>query len=124
MTSPARNFAQSWVISACERCGDSGAPPFSLTDPFYTRSGPATPAFLTVALLVRNECGFRYTGGMPGTPHASRRVLVVGATGRLGVAISEALDARGDEVILTGRDTDKLDRLSTSLAKGPQRPPF
>lgn len=47
----------------------------------------------------------------------SRRVLVVGATGRLGVAISEALADRGDEVVLTARDPNKLEQMSASLAR-------
>jgi pteridine reductase len=44
-----------------------------------------------------------------------RRVLVVGATGRLGVAIAEALSARGDEVVLTARDPNKLAALAKSI---------
>jgi pteridine reductase len=47
----------------------------------------------------------------------SRRVLVVGATGRLGVAIAEALADRGDDVVLTARDPNKLEQLSTVLAR-------
>ena len=47
----------------------------------------------------------------------SRRVLVVGATGRLGVAIAEALADRGDEVVLTARDPNKLEQMSASLAR-------
>lgn len=47
-----------------------------------------------------------------------RRVLVVGATGRLGVAIAEALADRGDDVILTARDPNKLEQLSASLDRG------
>lgn len=52
------------------------------------------------------------------TPEAreSRRVLVVGATGRLGVAISEGLSRRGDEVVLTARDPQKLEQVAGSLA--------
>lgn len=55
----------------------------------------------------------------------SRRVLVVGATGRLGVAIAEALCDRGDEVILTARDATKLEQLSGTLARtaAASRPP-
>jgi pteridine reductase len=45
-------------------------------------------------------------------------VLVVGATGRLGVAIAEALADRGDDVVLTARDPDKLEQLSASLDRG------
>lgn len=48
----------------------------------------------------------------------ARRVLVVGATGRLGVAISEALADRGDEVVLTARDATKLEQLSRTLDRG------
>lgn len=47
-----------------------------------------------------------------------RRVLVVGATGRLGTAIAHALAERGDEVVLTARDSAKLERLATSLERG------
>jgi pteridine reductase len=57
---------------------------------------------------------------MPLTDRKSRRVLVVGATGRLGVAIAEALADRGDEVVLTARDPNKLEHLSASLARGSQ----
>lgn len=48
----------------------------------------------------------------------SRRVLVVGATGRLGVAIAEGLANRGDEVVLTARDPNKLEQLAASLDRG------
>ncbi len=41
--------------------------------------------------------------------------LVVGATGRLGVAISRALVARGDRVALTARDPNKLEAMSAEL---------
>jgi NAD(P)-dependent dehydrogenase (short-subunit alcohol dehydrogenase family) len=44
-----------------------------------------------------------------------RRVLVVGATGRLGVAIAEALAKRGDEVVLTARDPNKLEALKGQI---------
>jgi pteridine reductase len=54
---------------------------------------------------------------MMATDRASRRVLVVGATGRLGVAIAEALVDRGDEVVLTGRNPGKLEHLSASLER-------
>lgn len=46
-----------------------------------------------------------------------RRVLVVGATGRLGVAIATALADRGDDVVLTARDPNKLEQLARSLAR-------
>jgi pteridine reductase len=51
-----------------------------------------------------------------------RRVLVVGATGRLGVAIAEALFARGDEVVLTARDPNKLEQLAATLGRGQPAP--
>jgi pteridine reductase len=46
---------------------------------------------------------------------ALRRVLVVGATGRLGVRIARALRARGDSVVLTARDPIKLAGLANEL---------
>ena len=54
----------------------------------------------------------------PEGPRRSRRVLVVGATGRLGVAIAEALADRGDEVVLTARDPNKLEQMSAALDRG------
>ncbi|HVJ90094.1 MAG TPA: SDR family oxidoreductase [Labilithrix sp.] len=54
----------------------------------------------------------------PAGEKQSRRVLVVGSTGRLGVAIGQALANRGDEVVLTGRDAAKLDQLAASLDRG------
>lgn len=45
--------------------------------------------------------------------------LVVGATGRLGVAIARALDARGDKVVLTARDPNKLEAMSGELKNAP-----
>lgn len=54
-----------------------------------------------------------------------RRVLVVGATGRLGVAIARALSQRGDRVVLTGRDSARLDALATEVGPAPSTPaPF
>jgi pteridine reductase len=53
-----------------------------------------------------------------------RRVLVVGATGRLGVAIAEGLVDRGDDVVLTARDPNKLEQMSASLDRGRGRAPF
>jgi pteridine reductase len=47
-----------------------------------------------------------------------RRVLVVGATGRLGVATAQALADRGDDVVLTARDPNKLEQLAHSLDRG------
>jgi pteridine reductase len=48
----------------------------------------------------------------------SRRILVVGATGRLGVAIAEALANRGDDLVLTARDGHRLEHLAKSLDRG------
>ena len=59
------------------------------------------------------------TGRRPGP----RQVLVVGATGRLGVAIAKALQRRGDGVALTARDPEKLKDLADLLeTMGPARP--
>lgn len=55
---------------------------------------------------------------MSAAARKSRRVLVVGATGRLGVAISEALANRGDEIVLTARDPNKLAQMAISLDRG------
>jgi len=55
----------------------------------------------------------------------SRTVLVVGATGRLGVAIARALVKRQSRVVLTARDPDKLASLAhelDELASGTQAP--
>ncbi len=51
-----------------------------------------------------------------------RRVLVLGATGRLGVYIARALLARGDRPVLAARDRPKLEMLAASLA-GPDGAP-
>jgi len=51
---------------------------------------------------------------MPG-----RKTLIVGATGRLGVAIARALHARGDHVVLTARDPNKLEAMSRDLGGAP-----
>jgi len=54
-----------------------------------------------------------------------RTVLVVGATGRLGVAIARALARRGDHPVLTARDPDKLAALSQSCTSLDGKPaPF
>lgn len=45
-----------------------------------------------------------------------RRVLVVGATGRLGIAIARGLAKRGDRVAITARDPQKLAGLADELA--------
>lgn len=47
-----------------------------------------------------------------------RRVLVVGSTGRLGVAIAEAIADRGDDVVLTARDPNKLEKMARDLDRG------
>lgn len=44
-----------------------------------------------------------------------RRVLVVGATGRLGRAIAKALARRGDRVILTARSAERLEILEREV---------
>jgi pteridine reductase len=51
-----------------------------------------------------------------------RRVLVVGATGRLGVAIAKGLAARGDSLVLTARDPQKLAALADEMAELGERP--
>lgn len=43
-------------------------------------------------------------------------MLVMGATGRLGVAVAHALAKRGDEVVLTARDGQKLEVLANDVA--------
>ena len=46
-----------------------------------------------------------------------RRVLVVGATGRLGVAIAQGLVKRKDKVVLTARDPNKLAAQAADLGR-------
>ncbi len=58
---------------------------------------------------------FAYTGN--GMNARGRKVLVVGATGRLGVAIARALSARGDEPVLTARDPNKLQAIAADLER-------
>lgn len=58
----------------------------------------------------------------PRTPDAPRRVLIVGATGRLGVAIARGLAARGDHVALTARDDEKLSAIADALTSLGPRP--
>lgn len=55
-----------------------------------------------------------------------RTILIVGATGRLGVALANALAARKDNVVLTARDPNKLEALSEQLGRqhGTAAPPF
>ena len=55
------------------------------------------------------------TNAAPSPERASRRVLVVGATGRLGVRIARALRARNDRLVLTARDATKLAAMQTEL---------
>ena len=62
------------------------------------------------------------SGPPPPSLERPRRVLVVGATGRLGVAIAHALAKRGDAVAITARDAAKLDDLADELAEIGQRP--
>ncbi len=50
-------------------------------------------------------------------PRAPRRVLVCGATGRLGVAIARGLATRGDDVFITARDGARLDAVAAELAR-------
>ncbi len=51
-----------------------------------------------------------------------RRVLVVGATGRLGVAVAHALAQRGDRVVLTARDPGRLQALAAEVGHEPGAP--
>ncbi|MCU0685800.1 MAG: SDR family oxidoreductase [Polyangiaceae bacterium] len=53
----------------------------------------------------------------PAAGRARRRVLVCGATGRLGVAIARALAMRGDHVVVTARDAGRLEALAAELAR-------
>ncbi|MGH7270500.1 MAG: SDR family NAD(P)-dependent oxidoreductase, partial [Polyangiaceae bacterium] len=54
-----------------------------------------------------------------------RKVLVVGATGRLGTAIARALALRGDRVVLTARDPSRLEALAEEVGPRPGvRAPF
>jgi pteridine reductase len=55
---------------------------------------------------------------------SGRRVLVVGATGRLGVAIARALAKRGDRVVLTARDPSKLEALAAEVGLGGAAAPY
>lgn len=48
---------------------------------------------------------------------ADSRVLVTGATGGLGAEIARTLHARGATVVLSGRQTDVLERLRTELGE-------
>jgi pteridine reductase len=53
----------------------------------------------------------------PPAREKGRRVLVVGATGRLGVAIAKALSERGDELALTARSKPRLEALAEEIAQ-------
>ncbi|WP_394821005.1 SDR family NAD(P)-dependent oxidoreductase [Pendulispora albinea] len=59
------------------------------------------------------------SGTAHGEPQKRRTVLVVGATGRLGVAIAAALVKRQSRVVLTARDPDKLASMAHELG-GPE----
>ncbi|MDI3287544.1 SDR family oxidoreductase [Polyangium sp. 15x6] len=56
-------------------------------------------------------------------PHDPKRILVVGATGRLGVAIAKALVQRGDHVAITARSQERLDALADELSRAPESRP-
>ena len=53
-----------------------------------------------------------------------RRVLVVGATGRLGSAIAHGLVRRGDRIALTARDAHKLEALASALGSPAEATPL
>ena len=55
------------------------------------------------------------TTSAPPPVRAPRRVLVVGATGRLGVRIARALRSRDDRLMLTARDASKLAAMQSEL---------
>jgi pteridine reductase len=57
-------------------------------------------------------------------PDRGRRVLVVGATGRLGVAIAHGLAQRGERVVLTARDPGKLESLAADVGDSGAPAPF
>lgn len=60
--------------------------------------------------------------GYKGRMQRGRNVLVVGSTGRLGIAVARALAVRGDHVVLTGRAPARLEALAKEL--GPSAAPF
>ncbi len=72
-------------------------------------------------MLTVGRGAFGYIEGMVSR---GRRVLVVGATGRLGVAVAHGLVERGDKVVITARDPNKLAALSAELGRGDTKPPF
>ena len=45
-----------------------------------------------------------------------KKVLITGATGGIGMAVAQALASKGCQLLLTGRDHSKLDKLATSLS--------
>lgn len=59
---------------------------------------------------------FVMDGSSGGERKLGRKVLVVGATGRLGVAIATALARRGDVPVLTARDPNKLVSTAEAIA--------
>ena len=62
------------------------------------------------------------SGPPPPLIERPRKVLVVGATGRLGVAISRGLAKRGDHVAITARDAEKLADVADELEELGPRP--
>src|SRR6185436_3204780 len=55
------------------------------------------------------------SGSFPLVQLGGARALVTGATGGIGAAIARALDARGAQLVLTGRREEQLAELKTSL---------
>lgn len=69
------------------------------------------------------SAGPRFGSGPPPPALARpRKVLVVGATGRLGVAIARGLAKRGDHPALTARDPQKLAEMADDLSLFGPRP--
>jgi pteridine reductase len=54
--------------------------------------------------------------------NAGRRVLVLGATGRLGAGIARTLARRGDRVVLHARDRGRLDALAAEVGPSAATP--
>ncbi len=52
---------------------------------------------------------------MTGLPPSPRTQLILGATGSIGAALARLLHARGDTVVLAGRNPDKLQALAAEL---------
>ena len=50
---------------------------------------------------------------------AGRTALVTGATRGIGEAMAQALDAAGAQVILAGRDRQRLDQVASTLQHDP-----